>query len=245
MRVAEGDEAAVHTLVEANLRLVFKVAARFRQSGVVFDDVVQEGMLGLLHAARHFHANGTAFSTYAVACIEGAIRKALGRDGSVVHVPRHHRERLTAMRRATARLEQERGRAVTDTEVAEALGWTLRQVWAAGWRGEAAISLSAPIVGAEEGGSDLTLEGLLMDDRAVPADEEAIDRQRAAQLRGAIARLRPKEAAVLRLRYGLDGEGPMTMAEAGARLGCSRQRVEQVEKETLRRLRLSARRVLA
>ena len=105
-RVAAGDAEAVDRLVDANLRLVFKVAARFRWTGLPFDDLVQDGMLGLIHAARGFRPNGTAFSTYAVACIEGMIRRGLREQARVVRLPHYLEERLGMVRRVTPRLEQ-------------------------------------------------------------------------------------------------------------------------------------------
>jgi RNA polymerase sigma factor (sigma-70 family) len=239
-RVTAADGGAADHLVEANLRLVFKVAGRFRWTGLPFDDLVQEGMLGLIHAARGFHPNGTAFSTYAVACVEGAIRRGLREQGRVVRLPHYLEDRISQVRRASARLEQRDGVPPTDGDLAAELGWPVARVRAvrAAEVATQRVSLDAPIDGVDggDGGRGVNLASLLVDEGVGP-DEAAEEQEARAWLGVAVAALPSREGEVLSLRYGPRGDNPLTMAEVGTRLGCSRQRVEQIERQAIERVR--------
>jgi RNA polymerase sigma factor (sigma-70 family) len=239
LRARSGNRASEAEIIRRYASFVRLRASSYFIAGGDPDDLVQEGMLGLIHAARGFHPNGARFSTYAVACIEGTIRRGLREQGRVVRLPHYLEERLGQVRRMAARLEQTHGRPATDAEVAEALGWSVARVEAVRAAEVAAqlVNLDAPLDGGEGGGLDLA--SVLVDEGIAP-DEVAEQGGARAWVGAVLAELPAREAAVLSLRYGLGGAGPMTLAGVGAQLGCSRQQVEQMEKRALGRLRRAA-----
>jgi len=220
--VQAGDRRAAVRLVEANLRLVVAIARRYASCGVPFLDLVQEGNIGLLQAVDGFDpARGCRFSTYAYWCIRHAVRQAAAEQGRLIRVPPATVEAMDRLRRAAARLAQVLGREPVPEELADELGTTAERV-------DRLTRLSRPA---------LPLDGLEPEQPgASPADEVVLAALR-VDLYAMLARLNARERRVLRLRFGLVDGRRCSLEEIGRRLGLSRERIRQIEKEALTRLR--------
>jgi RNA polymerase primary sigma factor len=230
--------AARQRLIESNLRLVVSIAARYRNRGMAFGDLIQEGNIGLFRAVDRFDPErGFRFSTYATWWIRQAITRAIAERSRVVRLPVHLHELLGNISRTAAKLQQQLQREPTSEEIAKELGVPAAQVETAQLYTFEPASIEAEF--AEDGGS----LGDVLPDVSLPSVEasyESIEQQDA--LAAAIERLAPREQAVLQRRFGLDGSGPQTLAEIGRSLGLSKERARQIEEEALRKLRLDLQR---
>jgi RNA polymerase primary sigma factor len=217
-----GDRRAAVRLIDANLRLVMAVARRYaRWCGVPFLDLVQEGNAGLLQALDGFDpARGGRFSRYAYGCIRRAVRQAAADQGRLVRIPPATAEALDRLRRAAARLAQGLGREPAAAELAEEVGTTTERV-------ARLLRLSSP---AWHDGSERAEPG------ARPADDDLLAAVR-VDVYAVLARLAARERRVLRLRFGLVDGRPCSPDEISRRLGLPRERVRQIEREALSRLR--------
>ncbi|HWC10234.1 MAG TPA: sigma-70 family RNA polymerase sigma factor [Acidimicrobiales bacterium] len=226
-------ERARQEFVAANLRLVVAFARRYRGRGVELADLVQEGNIGLMRAVERFEwRRGLRFSTYASWWIRRAIARALDEGVSPVHVPSHLLADGRTAARARAELEVKTGRPPTNEEVAAASGLAIEQVEAATSYPVRAISTSAPV------GDEHSEMGELLPDQTTPSPEsEASDLEMREAIREVVDAQPPRTATVLRLRYGLDGAGPLSLEEVAGRLGISRERVRQIERRALWHLR--------
>ncbi|QEH34279.1 RNA polymerase sigma factor SigA [Aquisphaera giovannonii] len=234
---AAGDRDARARLIGANLRLVAKIAARFRNRGMDYDDLICEGNLGLTRAADRFDpGRGCRFATYAKHWILEAIRSALRDTTATIRLPAHVYVLARKWRRAEQRLSRGLGRMPTSDEVAAHLGLSESQLamvekaqWAGRLRLEGALS---------DGGEGWSLDEAVDGSEAPGCDLERAD-ERAEVLRR-MGRLEDCERAVVTLRYGLGGEAPRTLAEVGRRLGVTSEWARQIEQRAVRKLVLGA-----
>jgi RNA polymerase primary sigma factor len=226
-RVANGDREARDLLARANLRLVVSIARAYVGKGLSLQDLIEEGNLGLLRAVEGFDPDrNTPFSTYASYWIKHSIRRALTRTARTIRLPAHLQHLLSRWRRADAALHEELGRAPADEEVARRLGLagkTLRTVLHA-LRNQHACPEGTAV--------DL----LLPDPRCKAPEEEVAEEEEKRKALGLLAELDHRKALVLCLRFGLEGGGALTLEEIGGRLGLTRERVRQIEKQALAEL---------
>lgn len=233
-RAREGDTRALEQLVNANLRFVVSVARRYVRHGVPLDELVNEGNLGLIHAARRFdESRGVRFVSYAVWWIRRAILAALTRDARIVHVPAGRLEEARRVAAAGRRLSQRMGRGARPHEVAVELGLSAGAVREALALRHTDVSLDAPVVAEDSSLLELIPDGS-GDEPWDRVDGDAL----IDALRHGLLRLPEREAQIVRRYYGLEGQEPETLAEIAGTLGISRERVGAIRDTALARLRL-------
>jgi RNA polymerase primary sigma factor len=233
-RIAQGDAEARDQLVRANLRLVVNIARRYSRRGVDLLDLVAEGNLGLLRAVEDFDPQrGYRFSTYATHWIRQAIGYALIRTGPTVRVPAYMVGLLAHWRRAAARLREELGRPPSPDEVAQRLDLPLPKVKDIA----NALRVTQRPTNPQERLDEHVLDRHLPDMRGQLPDETLIRDEDRQHVQALVAGMKDREAAVLRWRFGLDGQEPQTLGQIGQRLGVTRERVRQIEHRALENLR--------
>lgn len=233
--IIRAGDAAYRKLVESNLRLVVSVARRFTGRGLDFVDLIQEGNLGLYHAvAKYDWRRGTRFSTYATWWIRQAIHRSLVNQGRLIRLPAHFDGQMTHAQRALQEMEQELGRAPTPAERRERLGAAAGKLVAHAGVIDRPISLETSVT------DDATMADMLPDTSGNDPFEIVERRLIASGLDDALSQaLEPREAQVLRLRFGLGGLRESSLVEIGSALGMSRERARQIEVVALRKLRRS------
>ncbi|OQY25539.1 MAG: RNA polymerase sigma factor RpoD [Anaerolineaceae bacterium 4572_32.1] len=232
-KVLEGKLAREH-LIEANTRLVVSIAKKYMGRGVPFLDLIQEGNLGLMKAVEKFdYTRGFRFSTYATWWIRQTITRAIADQGRTIRVPVHMSDRIRRLYKTARKLEQEHGRKPTPEEIAKEMDMEPRKVqWMlkVSWR---PLSLEQP-VGEEE---DSELGSFIEDDSTSTPTQSAYDHLLQEKVEEVLSTLTPREARILRLRFGLQNGRNYTLEEVGQKFGLTRERIRQIEGKALRRLR--------
>ncbi len=236
-RIQEGDKEALQKLVESNLRFVVNYAKKYRGMGLSLLDLIHEGNLGLIEAAKRYDPNrNVRFISYAVWWIRQAILQALSLNVRAFHLPQKLSDQISLMRRKEAELKAELGREPTREEIAEALGVTPEEVDDYRILAEKKVSLSNHLPD-----SDQEVEETIKDEMEPSVEYQIIKNAIEQQVRDLLHELDEKEALVLRVRVGLDDNQPMTLQEIGDRLNLTRERIRQIELKAKRKLAQSHR----
>lgn len=233
IRIEDGDNAARDQMVRANLRLVVNIARNYVGKGLGLQDLIEEGNLGLLRAVEGFdHTMNTRFSTYASYWIKQSIKRALVNTAKTIRIPAYMVELLAKWRRESTRLQEMLGRPPTQDEVAKSLELPKKKLNII--KKAIRVYNAAPQTDHQESG--FTLEEMVMDGNMKTPDTEMVEADDLQHVMELLGKMDPREAQVLRMRFGLNDEEPKTLKEIGECLGLTRERVRQIESEALGKL---------
>jgi RNA polymerase primary sigma factor len=239
-RIKKGDKKAREQMIKANLRFVVKIARDYEGIGLPLLDLISEGNIGLMKAVERFDpAKGAKLSTYASWWIKQSMKRALATQSKTIRLPVHMVDKISRMRRCALSLQEELGREPTDEELAEELGTTAKRVGEMRMAALPPTSLDAPI-----DGDDSTQFGeVVQDEKADSPYEQLKAKTLTGMLREMVKVLSNREAAILKARFGLDGNSCKTLDEVGDQLGVTRERVRQLQNNALGKLRKMIQRI--
>ena len=233
-RIKRGDRKARERMIKANLRLVVKIAREYEDYGMPLLDLINEGNMGLMKAVERFDpSKGAKLSTYGAWWIKQAIKRALANQSKTIRLPVHVVDKLFHMRKASVKLQELLGREPTDDELGEELGLSGRKVAQLRTAAIRPASLEAPL------GDDETsrIADVVRDETATTPYEQLEGKTNVAMLRELVATLHPREAEILRYRFGLDGDTEKTLEDVGKKFGVTRERIRQIQNVALLKLR--------
>ncbi len=239
-KVSRGDKKAKNRLVESNLRFVVKIAKEYMNRGMELEDLINEGNAGLVQAANHFDASaGVRFISYAVWWIRQSILKALYEYGHEIRLPVNRANDLANIEKVRKLIGTNKSESAQISEISEMLGLEEEIVRSLLNVGKEMRSLDfVPKMGESDG---LSLSDVLADSRVKTPETEAIEQSLKEDIDEALASLPPKEARIMRLRYGLSGRKPMSLKEVGDEIGLTKERIRQIEKHAISTIRLPSR----
>ena len=233
-RIKKGDKKAREQMIKANLRLVVKIARDYEGIGLPLLDLISEGNIGLMKAVERFDpAKGGKLSTYGSWWIKQSIKRALANQSKTIRLPVHLVDKISKMRRTSMRLQEELGREPTDEELGEELGITASRVAQMRMAAIRPASLDAPI-GDEDSNN---FAEVVQDESADTPYEQLEEKTVTRMLQEMVKTLDPREATILRARFGLDGGPEKTLEEVGQKFGVTRERVRQIQNIALKKLR--------
>ena len=233
-RVRRGDKAAREQMIKANLRLVVKIAREYENYGLPLLDLINEGNIGLMKGVERFDpTKGAKLSTYASWWIKQSIKRALANQSKTIRLPVHVVDKIFHIRQAAMRLHEELGREPTDEELADELDMTAKRVAELRTAAIAPASLDAPLGDDETN----TIGEVVSDEKADTPYQQLEGKTNTELIREMLDTLPPREATILRYRFGLDGDEEKTLEEVGQKFGVTRERIRQLQDIALKKLR--------
>lgn len=233
-RIKKGDKAARDHMISANLRLVVKIAYDYNNFGLPLLDLISEGNIGLIKAVERFDpSKGGKLSTYAAWWIKQSIKRALANQSKTIRLPVHLVDRIARMRKVTAQLADELDREPTDEEIAYVMDMPINKVAHLKSVSVRPASLDAPV--GEDG--DTTFGELVGDEQGTTPYENLQEKSMSDDIKSVIGRLEQREAEIIHLRFGLDGNPPLTLEEVGERFDITRERVRQIQNIAIHKMR--------
>jgi len=233
-RIREGDQVALEKLTKANLRFVVSVAKQYQNYGMTLGDLINEGNLGLIKAAKRFdETRGFKFISYAVWWIRQSIMQSLAEQSRIVRLPLNRVSSLNKISKAASTLEQKFQREPSSDELAEAVGVSNQDIVDSAQISGRHVSVNAPLINGEDG----SLLDVLADENQITPDSHLLVESLQREIKRALSVLTAREAEVLSLYYGLDNTNPLTLEELGEKFGLTRERVRQIKEKATRRLK--------